>query len=157
MQINVQNAALYSWFERPMALIALVARMLLGAGLGIALILKVYMMVLTDWRCAPDVISLGNTIRCTPVIELVSGTLFLVVGFGFAAALFARRTGDLRELLVMSLVAVILRYISAVEYEGAGWQTALVVMALFAAFGGLLTAMRFLRDAPAGSTDPPGK
>ncbi|MEM1130099.1 MAG: hypothetical protein AAGH83_06190 [Pseudomonadota bacterium] len=137
MQIRVQDSALYGWFERPAALIALVARMLVGAGLAIALFLQVYMYLLTDWRCAADGTSLGNAIRCIPTLDMIAIALALVAGIGFAAALFARARGDLLDTVLMALTAAILKFLSDLDVLAAGWQTALMVLALFAALVGL--------------------
>ncbi|MEM1362211.1 MAG: hypothetical protein AAGF94_10905 [Pseudomonadota bacterium] len=144
MQISVENSALYGWFERPAALIALTARMLIGFGLGIALILQVYMYLLTDFRCEAEGTSLGNSIRCMPAFDMVAIALALVAGIGFAAALFAKQArGDLIDTVFMALCAAILRFLSGLEIATAGWQTALMVLALFVA----LIALNVFRNS----------
>ena len=45
---------------------------ILGVALAIALVLKIYMLVLTDYVCEPDGATLGNLIRCTATLDLVA-------------------------------------------------------------------------------------
>jgi len=61
---NSPAANLYRFLARPAYLIKVICQMLLGLGMAITLIAKVYMLVLTDYQCLADTVTLGNRIRC---------------------------------------------------------------------------------------------
>ena len=96
-QDNSPAGKLVRGARRPARLIRTICQMILGAGLAVALILKVYMVVLTDHVCAADSISLGNTIRCTPTLVLLAYVLAISAGFDLAYRLFE---GDTDQILV---------------------------------------------------------
>jgi len=51
---NSPAARLYRFAARPAFLIKVICQMLLGLGIAIALIAKVYMLVLTDYQCLAE-------------------------------------------------------------------------------------------------------
>lgn len=142
MQIRLQDSEMFQGFERSVLVIATVIRMLIGLGLAIALVLKVYMMILTDLACAADGTSLGNAIRCTGILDMVSATIILIAGIGLAAAFFSPRRIDLPETLLMLLMGVVIAFLADLSIENATWQVALVLVALFSGLGGLLLLKR---------------
>lgn len=146
MQIRAKDIGVLDGLERSILVIAVVLRMLIGLGLAIALFLQVYMAILTDHRCVADVDTLGNTIRCADPLNLIAGAVFLVAGLGLAAAFFTPRRVDLPETLLMLMIGVAISFLSGLSVDSATWQTALVILSLFAAIGGLLGLRIFTRD-----------
>ena len=144
MQLRTESISIFHGFERPALVIAVVARMLVGLGFAISLILRVYMMVLTDLRCDPAATSLGNLIRCTDPVEAIAAAIVLLAGIGLAAGFFSPRPIPLIETLTMLMAAVVVRFVGGITAETATWQLALVILALFAAFSSvyLLNGLR---------------
>lgn len=123
---------------RPARIIRSVCQMILGAGLAIALVIKVYMLVLTDYQCSADAASLGNMIRCTGTLELMSYVLALAAGFELAYLLFEDTLERTVRPLLMGLSAAVLMVISGLDISAVGWQLALTLLALsLTLFGGL--------------------
>ena len=123
---------------RPARIIRSVCQMILGAGLAIALILKVYMLVLTDHQCVADATSLGNAIRCAGTLEIMSYTLALAAGFELAYLLFEDSEERMTRPLMLGLSAAFLFLLSGLSAGSASWQLALTIATLSAAlFGGL--------------------
>ncbi len=141
MHLRIQDSELFDWMERPAAVVALVARMLVGLGLAVAIISKVYMQLLTDLRCEPDAVSLGNSIRCVPTFDFVAIAMGFVAAIGFTAALFSRNRVNLFETVIMALATAILNSLSSLADAAPDWQVALVLLVLFAA---LLLARHFV-------------
>ncbi len=137
---------------RPARILRTICQMILGAGLAITLILKVYMLVLTDHQCVAEAVSLGNAIRCTGTLEIMSYTLALAAGFELAYLLFEDSDERAVRPLLFGLSAAFLFIISDLSAAAANWQLALTIAAICSAlFGGL--AFRHLlvktrRDAP---------
>jgi hypothetical protein len=144
--------SLYRAFERPARIIAVVAWMLLGLGLAVALVLKVYMVIFTDHVCLADTATLGNAIRCAPTLELVAQALMLAAGFGAASVLFSPRPHDLAPPLLIGVVAVLLQLLAGVASSPSPWQTAIILIAVLAVLAGVFVALRLPppppRDAP---------
>ncbi len=123
---------------RPAHIIRTICQMILGAGLAIALVLKVYMLVLTDYQCAADVVSLGNSIRCAGTLELMSYTLAIAAGFELAYLLFEDSLERALRPLLLGLSAAALLVVSGLTADTANWQLALTLATLSVAlFGGL--------------------
>lgn len=112
--------------ERPARLIRTICQMLLGLGLAIALILKVYMLILTDHQCEADVKSLGNLIRCTPTLVMVGYAVALSAGFAVAYRLIAGSVGRfiLRPVL-LGVASVLIIYVAQFDPVAADWRRAL--------------------------------
>ena len=132
------NSRFSSQVLRPARIICSICQMVLGAGLAIALILKVYMLVLTDHQCAADAISLGNAIRCSGTLEIMSYTLALAAGFELAYLLFEDSFERAVRPLLLGLSAAFLFLLSGLNAGNANWELALTIATLSAAlFGGL--------------------
>ena len=131
MQININDNDNFDGLERAARIVALVMRMVVGLGLAVALVVKTYMLVLTDLTCDPAGTSLGNTIRCAPILDVVAASVLLITGLGLAAALISPNRIRLQETLTMGLCGVVIGFLSDVTLTEATWQTALVLMALF--------------------------
>lgn len=144
MQLRAGDITLFDGFERSVLVIALVARMLVGLGLAIALFLQVYMMILTDHRCEPDGTSLGNLIRCADPMEMIAAAITLIAGIGLAATIFSPRRLHLIETLTMLLCAVVINFLAGLTIASASWQIALVIVSLFAALGSLMLVRFYL-------------
>lgn len=136
--------------ERPALIIKTVLQMILGAGLVVALIVKVYMLVLTDLVCAGDAISLGNAIRCADTFQLVGYVFALAAGIE-AASLFFRRAGaDLVQTLLLSVAAAFFITLS-VQMDGvADWRLSLAIFTLAVVIAGLVFGRRWLDSARSG-------
>lgn len=154
MQIRIRDTALFDGLERSAVVIATVLRMLVGLGLTVGLVLQVYMFVLTDLTCDAGSATLGNAIRCTSPLEMIAAAIFLVTGIGLASAFFSPRNLDLPQTVLMVLCGAVISFLAGLTAEGANWQTALVVLALFAAMGSLLVLRMFRKDS--SDTDEPG-
>lgn len=123
---------------RPARIIRSICQMILGAGLAVTLVLKVYMLVLTDYQCAADVNSLGNSIRCAETLTIMSYTLALAAGFELAYLLFEDSTERAIRPLLLGLSAAFLLILSGLNSETANWQLALTLATLsLTLFGGL--------------------
>ncbi|NJM82134.1 MAG: hypothetical protein HC844_06260 [Tabrizicola sp.] len=139
-----QRQSLHILFQRPAGVVVTVCQMLIGLGLAIALLLKAYMFIFTDHVCLADGATLGNIIRCTPVLLMLSQFLMFVAALRFAGLLFAPHLGRIFETILLSLVAVLLRVLADLTLPGAHWELALVLLALSAAIAGAALATRFL-------------
>ncbi len=129
---------------RPAHIIRTLCQMILGAGLAITLILKIYMLVLTDHQCTADANSLGNAIRCAGTLEIMSYTLALAAGFELAYLLFEDSDERAIRPLVFALSAAVLFLLSDLSTRTANWQVALTLVAVCSAlFAGL--AFRHMR------------
>ncbi|MEM9640826.1 MAG: hypothetical protein AAGA19_04945 [Pseudomonadota bacterium] len=161
MQLRAGDITLFDGFERSVLVIALVARMLVGLGLAIALFLQVYMLVLTDYRCAAEGTSLGNLIRCTDPMAMIAAAITLLAGIGLTATIISPRRLELIETLMMLLCAVVINFLAGLTIATASWQIALVIFSLFAALGSLLLVRIFLpathRSNGSGSPENSGK
>ncbi|MCY3983726.1 MAG: hypothetical protein OXD29_02070 [Roseovarius sp.] len=123
---------------RPAMIIRTACQMMLGAGLTITLVIKIYMLVLTDYQCDINALSLGNSIRCRGVLEITSYTLALAAGFELGHLLF-RDTMEkaVRPLLLGTSAAIIMTLSNLVE-GNSNWTIALIIAVLsIALFGGM--------------------
>ena len=140
--------------ERPAAIVRTALRMILGAGLIVAIILKVYMMVLTDHVCAPEEASLGALIRCAGTVSLIGHALALAAAIEAAFGLFIRSRSSVQETLVLTLAAAIVLALAR-ELEGvADWRSALWLGVLTACLLALRT-MWTLADKHMGRGSQP--
>lgn len=138
MDATSSNARYAAQVLRPARIIRTICQMILGAGLAVTLVLKVYMLVLTDYQCAADVISLGNAIRCAGTFEVMAYTLALAAGFELAYLLFEDSAERAVRPLLLGLSAAFLFILSGLTVETANWQLALTIATLSATlFGGL--------------------
>ena len=135
---------------RPADVIRTVCLLILGAGLAIALILKVYLAVLTDHVCVADEATIGNLIRCTPTLSLTAYALALAAGFELARQLFGEDDKRLLSPLVMGTTAAMFSVLSGMMSAAPGWRDALVILALVATIAGIL----WLREMLTAKRDP---
>ncbi|MCR8725746.1 hypothetical protein [Frigidibacter sp. ROC022] len=152
--LNSSSAPLHRAFEGPAQVVAVVGRMLLGLGLAVTLVLKVYMGVFTDLVCTADTVTLGNTIRCTPTLELVARVLMFVAGLEVAALLFSDRPHRLGAALLLGVVAVLLQVLAGLTSADSLWQTALILAALLVLLAGVFLALR-LPERERPRAEPP--
>ena len=136
-QDNSPAGKLVRGARRPARLIRTICQMILGAGLAVALILKVYMVVLTDHVCAADVESLGNAIRCTPTLEILAYVLAISAGFDLAYRLFEHDMDRLMPPLTLALGATMLSLLSRMQDDQIDWWHALVIVSLVASIAGI--------------------
>ncbi|NEI03034.1 hypothetical protein [Rhizobium leguminosarum] len=134
---------LISALERPAATLVTICQMLLGLGLAITLVLKVYMLVFTDQVCIADGATLGNIIRCTPTLSLLSNFLIVVAGFRFAGQMFTQAPHVVLEPLLLALTGVLLQYLVGANGAGETWYFFLVVLVLFGAMSAVFAALRY--------------
>lgn len=131
---------------RPARIIRSLCLMILGLGLAVTLILKVYMAVLTDHQCVADAISLGNTIRCTNTLELMSYVLALSAGFELAFLLFEDSDERALRPLMFGLSAALLLVLSDLSVGTANWQLALTIAVVTSALFAALAFRHWVRE-----------
>lgn len=141
---------------RPARIICSICQMIIGAGLAIALILKVYMMVLTDHQCVADASTLGNAIRCTPALEMAAYALALAAGFELARLLFENTMEKAMKPLLLGLSSTFLFLLAGISVQAANWQTALTVVALTLSLTGGMAFRFWIRQGkwkPSANSD----
>jgi len=138
----------YEAAYRPARLIKVICQMIIGIGVAVALILKVYMLVLTDLSCAADTASLGNQIRCTGTLELAAYALALAAGFELAFLMFVDGLDKAATPLALGLSSAFLLVLADLSLASATWQTALLILALTVSSVVLLGLRRFLWRRP---------
>ncbi len=129
---------LQSGAERPARLVRTICQMILGAGLAVALILKVYMVVLTDHACTADASSLGNAIRCTPSLMLMAYALALSAAFDLAYRFFREGIDQAISPMILAVSAALLGVLGHVQSGNVGWREAILMLALVGAIAGLV-------------------
>lgn len=127
---------------RPADVIRTVCQLILGAGLAIALVLKVYLAVLTDHVCVAEAGTIGNLIRCTPTLTLMAYILALAAGFELAKQLFEENDARVLSPLILGTTAAMFSVLSGMMTSTPGWRDALVILALVATIAAIL----WLRD-----------
>lgn len=142
-------ARLRSGATRPADVIRTVCQLILGAGLAIALILKVYLAVLTDHVCVAEEATIGNLIRCTSTLSLMAYVLALSAGFELAKLLFEQDDRRVLSPLVLGTAAAMFSVLSGMMSAEPGWRDALVITALVATIAAIL----WLRGYLAGHRD----
>lgn len=135
--------------ERPAFTLMIVCQMLIGLGLSIALVLKVYMLVFTNQVCLADGTTLGNMIRCAQTLELLAQFLIMVAGFRFAALMFTNAPFLLLEPLLLALTGVFLLFLSDLSIAASTWYFSLIMLVLFGAMSSVFVALRVW-----GTSDP---
>ncbi len=128
-------------FERPAQVVLTVCQMLAGLGLAIALVLKVYMLVFTDQICTADGATLGNAIRCTPMLEVLAQAIVLVAALRMAAFFFSAFSVRVIEPLALALAGALLMVVSQATGAEPAWQAALLIVALFATVAGAFAGL----------------
>ncbi|MEP3047956.1 MAG: hypothetical protein ABJL55_19460 [Roseibium sp.] len=141
-----RESAFFEAFRRPAWIVMMVAQMLLGLGLGLALIVKYYMMIFGTESCVVDGVTLGNTIRCTSTIEIVAHFVIAVGGFRFAAFMFSDTPRNLLAPLFVSLAGLLLLFLSDLSFATASWPVAAVILTLLSCGSAVFFAQRFLHS-----------
>lgn len=139
---QIEDVRFVAHVLRPARIISSICQMIIGAGLAVALILKVYMMVLTDYQCVADTVTLGNAIRCTSSLEMGAYALALAAGFELARLLFEDTMEKAMKPLLLGLSSTFLFLLSGMSTENANWQIALTIVALTVSLTGGM-AFRF--------------
>jgi len=129
---------LYRFAIRPVFLVKVICQMLLGLGLAIALIAKIYMFVLTDYRCMADVYSMGNSIRCTDTLAIMAYGLALSAGFELAYRMFNDGIQGAIDPLIVGVSSAFLLVVSSLSLENVNWQVAMLLTSLTLTIGALL-------------------
>lgn len=141
-------ARLQRFFSRPSYLVKVICQMIIGIGIAIALIAKVYMIVLTDLQCLADTQTLGNKIRCGNTLAILAAGLALSAGFELAYRLFSEGIQGAIDPLILGVCSAILLMISALAIETASWEVALMLTSLTFTVAALL----FCRERFLGGT-----
>ncbi|MEL7471129.1 MAG: hypothetical protein AAFN27_21935 [Pseudomonadota bacterium] len=123
---------------RPARLIRTILQIVLGVGLAIALILKVYMLVLTDHVCTTDGTSLGNVIRCTGTLHLMAYVLAISAGFELAYRLFFDVIEQTLTPIALGFAAAVLFTLGRLPGDPLGWRDAIVLVVLTGAMVGII-------------------
>ena len=147
--MSAPTNAFFLAIERPALIIKTILQMILGAGLVIALIVKVYMLVLTDLVCTGETASLGEAIRCTDTLQITGFVFALAAGIE-GASLFFRRAADLLQTMMLSVAAALFITLS-VQLDGvADWRLSLAIFTLATIIAGLVFGRRWLDSARGG-------
>jgi len=131
-------ARLQRFFARPSYLVKVICQMIIGIGIAIALIAKVYMIVLTDYQCVAETQTLGNKIRCGNTLAILASGLALSAGFELAYRLFSEGIQSAIDPLIISVCSAILLLISALGIENASWEIAIMLTSLTLTVAALL-------------------
>jgi len=144
METRSQHPAqiLVTALERPAFTLMIVCQMLIGLGLAIALVLKVYMLIFTDQVCLADGNTLGNMIRCAQTVELLAQFLITIAGFRFASLMFTMEPFQLLEPLLLTLTGILLLFLSDLSLATATWYVSLIMLVLFGAISSVFVALR---------------
>ena len=129
--------------ERPALIIKTVLQMILGAGLVVALIVKVYMLVLTDLVCTGDGGSLGEAIRCADTLEITGYVFALAAGIE-GASLFFRRAFDLIRTLTLAVAGAMFIALSVQMNGVADWRLSLAIFTLAVVIAGAVLGRKWL-------------
>lgn len=131
-------AKLHRFAARPVHLVKVICQMILGLGLAIALIAKVYMFVLTDHQCVADVNTLGNSILCTDTLAIMAYALALSAGFELAYRMFSDGIQGAIDPLIVGVSAAFLLIVSSLSLDNVDWQLAMLLTSLTLTIGALL-------------------
>jgi len=124
--------------ERPALIVKSVLQMILGAGLVIALIVKVYMLVLTDLVCSGEGGSLGEAIRCADTFQIVGYVFALAAGFEGASLFFRRVGADMLQTLMLAVTATLFLALSVQMNGVADWRLSLAIFTLAVLIAGIV-------------------
>lgn len=128
--------------ERPVTIIATAMSIILGVALAIALVLKIYMLVLTDYVCEPDGATLGNLIRCTATLDMVAAFFAAAATINAATMLIVPRIEHFLRALGFAAAAAFVSLMGAYAAGDYDWRMTLASSALFAI---ILAAMSWRR------------
>lgn len=141
----------YQNAEKPARLIKVICQMIIGLGIAVALILKVYMLVFTDHQCSADLVSIGNQIRCSPTLEIMGYGLALSAGFELAFMLFTDGLNKVVEPVLLGVGATFLLVMADLRLDTVDWQLSLVILSLSTVVGGLF----YIRERFVSKADNP--
>jgi len=127
---NSPAANLYRFAARPAYLIKVICQMLLGLGMAITLIAKVYMLVLTDYQCLADTATLGNRIRCGNTLAIMAYGLAFYAGFELAFRMFRDGIQGVIDPLIIGVCSAFLLILSMLNLDNANWQVAMLLTSL---------------------------
>jgi beta-lactamase regulating signal transducer with metallopeptidase domain len=135
---NSHAADLFRFLHRPAYLVKVICQMIIGLGVAVTLIAKVYMLVLTDYQCTPDMNTLGNSIRCGNTLAIMAYALALYAGFELAFRMFREGVQGAIDPLIIGVCSVFLLLISMLNLESANWQIAMLLTSLTLTIAALL-------------------
>ena len=134
--------------ERPVTIIATAMSIILGVALAIALVLKIYMLVLTDYVCEADGATLGNLIRCTATLELVAAFFAVAATINAATILIVPRIEFFSRTLGFAAAAAFVSLMGAYVAGHYDWRMTLASTALFAVVFLAMSWRRLWNSAP---------
>ncbi len=143
--MSAPDNAFFLAIERPALIIKTVLQMILGAGLVVALIVKVYMLVLTDLVCTGEGGSLGEAIRCADTLQITGYVFALAAGIE-GASLFFRRAFDLIRTLTLAVAGAMFIALSVQMNGVADWRLSLAIFTLAVVIAGALLGRKWLDD-----------
>ena len=123
--------------ERPALIVKSVLQMILGAGLVVALIVKVYMLVLTDLVCTGEGASLGEAIRCTDTLQITGYVFALAAGIEGASLFFRRAGAGLLQTLMLAVAAALFIALSGQMNGDVNWRLSLAIFTLAVLIAGI--------------------
>ncbi len=133
-------------FARPTWVVMIVAQMLLGLALAIALIMKYYMLVFGTAVCTVEDASVANMVRCTPTLVMLAHFLIAVAAFRFAAVMFVDRPLALVPPFAVGLMGLFLLFLAGIGNTDVSWALAAVILALLACVTIAMGALYYLAN-----------
>ncbi len=131
-------------FARPAWVVMMVAQMLLGLTLAIALVMKYYMLVFGTVGCTGDDPSIANLVRCTPAMDIVGQFLLAVAAFRFAGFMFEDKPLTFLQPFIIGLAGLFLLFMTGVTPATVSWSMAAVILAFLGAIAATIAGHVYL-------------
>ena len=139
-----KQTSFFEAFAHPAWVVMMVAQMLLGLVLAVALVMKYYMLVFGAVSCTDDDSSIANLVRCTPELVMVAHFLLAVAAFRFATVMFSDQPMGFVSPMMIGLAGLFLLFLTGVSPEGSTWSLAAVTLVFFGVLAATLIAYHFL-------------
>jgi hypothetical protein len=140
-----RQTGFFDAFAHPAWVVMMVAQMVLGLALVVALIMKYYMLVFGTVGCTGDDSSIANLVRCTPVLVMVAHFLLAVAAFRFVTVMFSDQPLAFVSPMMIALAGLFLLFLTGVSPEGSTWALAAVILVFFGVLAATLYAHYFFQ------------
>ncbi|MEP4625640.1 MAG: hypothetical protein ABJP90_01550 [Paracoccaceae bacterium] len=134
------SAAFVAAFRKPSWVVVMVCQLLLGLALLITLVVKLYMLVLSEHGCTADGETLGNMIRCISTTELLANFIITLAGFRLVNLLFDPAIGQVLNVIFLALCGALLQFLSRLDAITPNWQAAMMLLSFVASLSVLYFA-----------------
>jgi hypothetical protein len=139
-----RQTSFFDAFAHPAWVVMIVAQMMLGLTLAVALVMKYYMLVFGTVGCTGDDPSIANLVRCTPELVMVAHFLLAVAAFRFATIMFLDQPLAFVSPMMIGLAGLFLLFLTGVSPEGSTWSLAAVILVFFGVLAATFAAHYFL-------------